>query len=144
MGPKNFCCTNDDSLYSGCVEGAAKLNFFHCQTVRSHAQHAVTVTIPHSLFPPSTEQTEKEKILPFYSLLFFWGSNKRRESDFYPILKERLGDLRGKVSEGRIIGIIYQQREMGTLQTWRKAYGALKDQTKVGLAHVNSDFKVPF
>lgn len=31
---------------------------------------------------------------------------------------------------------------MGTLQTWRKAYGALKDQTKVGLAHVNSDFKV--
>uniref|UniRef100_A0A5B7B9Y3 ENTH domain-containing protein n=1 Tax=Davidia involucrata TaxID=16924 RepID=A0A5B7B9Y3_DAVIN len=30
---------------------------------------------------------------------------------------------------------------MGTLQTWRKAYGALKDRTKVGLAHVNSDFK---
>ncbi|XAR63654.1 hypothetical protein NMG60_11023673 [Bertholletia excelsa] len=30
---------------------------------------------------------------------------------------------------------------MGTLQTWRKAYGALKDQTTVGLAHVNSDFK---
>ncbi|CAI9096027.1 OLC1v1032089C1 [Oldenlandia corymbosa var. corymbosa] len=30
---------------------------------------------------------------------------------------------------------------MGTLQTWRKAYGALKDTTKVGLAHVNSDFK---
>uniref|UniRef100_A0A166EEY8 ENTH domain-containing protein n=1 Tax=Daucus carota subsp. sativus TaxID=79200 RepID=A0A166EEY8_DAUCS len=30
---------------------------------------------------------------------------------------------------------------MATLQSWRKAYGALKDQTKVGLAHVNSDFK---
>ncbi|KAK6122394.1 hypothetical protein DH2020_043836 [Rehmannia glutinosa] len=30
---------------------------------------------------------------------------------------------------------------MGTLQSWRKAYGALKDHTKVGLAHVNSDFK---
>ncbi|CAA0831237.1 Putative clathrin assembly protein [Striga hermonthica] len=30
---------------------------------------------------------------------------------------------------------------MGTLQTWRKAYGALKDHTQVGLAHVNSDFK---
>ncbi|XP_042000757.1 putative clathrin assembly protein At2g01600 [Salvia splendens] len=30
---------------------------------------------------------------------------------------------------------------MGTLQTWRKAYGALKDHTKVGLARVNSDFK---
>ncbi|XP_006355077.1 putative clathrin assembly protein At2g01600 [Solanum tuberosum] len=30
---------------------------------------------------------------------------------------------------------------MGTLQTWRKAYGALKDHTTVGLAHVNSDFK---
>ncbi|KAL2233300.1 putative clathrin assembly protein At2g01600 [Sesamum indicum] len=30
---------------------------------------------------------------------------------------------------------------MGTLQTWRKAYGALKDHTRVGLAHVNSDFK---
>ncbi|KAJ9554232.1 hypothetical protein OSB04_018277 [Centaurea solstitialis] len=30
---------------------------------------------------------------------------------------------------------------MGTMQTWRKAYGALKDQTTVGLAHVNSDFK---
>ncbi|MFS7993003.1 putative ANTH domain, ENTH domain, phosphoinositide-binding clathrin adaptor, domain 2 [Helianthus anomalus] len=27
------------------------------------------------------------------------------------------------------------------MQTWRKAYGALKDQTTVGLAHVNSDFK---
>jgi hypothetical protein len=31
---------------------------------------------------------------------------------------------------------------MGTLQTWRKAYGALKDSTKVGLAHVNSDYAV--
>lgn len=30
---------------------------------------------------------------------------------------------------------------MATLQSWRKAYGAIKDQTKVGLAHVNSDFK---
>ncbi|OIW01964.1 hypothetical protein TanjilG_11538 [Lupinus angustifolius] len=29
---------------------------------------------------------------------------------------------------------------MGTLQSWRKAYGALKDTTKVGLAHVNSDY----
>ncbi|GMJ13380.1 hypothetical protein like AT2G01600 [Hibiscus trionum] len=29
---------------------------------------------------------------------------------------------------------------MATLQTWRKAYGALKDSTKVGLAHVNSDY----
>lgn len=31
---------------------------------------------------------------------------------------------------------------MGTLQTWRKAYGALKDTTKVGLANLNSEFKV--
>ncbi|KAI3720132.1 hypothetical protein L6452_21042 [Arctium lappa] len=30
---------------------------------------------------------------------------------------------------------------MATMQTFRKAYGALKDQTKLGLAHVNSDFK---
>ncbi|GAB4828747.1 hypothetical protein Ancab_018416 [Ancistrocladus abbreviatus] len=30
---------------------------------------------------------------------------------------------------------------MATLQTWRKAYGALKDHTKVGLAQINSDFK---
>ncbi|PPD94890.1 hypothetical protein GOBAR_DD08091 [Gossypium barbadense] len=29
---------------------------------------------------------------------------------------------------------------MATLQTWRKAYAALKDTTKVGLAHVNSDY----
>ncbi|CAM8956436.1 unnamed protein product [Rhodiola kirilowii] len=29
---------------------------------------------------------------------------------------------------------------MATLQTWRKAYGAFKDSTKVGLAHVNSDY----
>lgn len=35
------------------------------------------------------------------------------------------------------------ETEMGTLETWRKAYGSLKDHTKVGLAHVNSDFKVP-
>ncbi|KAI3708944.1 hypothetical protein L2E82_38556 [Cichorium intybus] len=31
---------------------------------------------------------------------------------------------------------------MSTMQTWRKAYGSLKDQTKVGLVDVNSDFKV--
>lgn len=30
---------------------------------------------------------------------------------------------------------------MGTLQSWRKAYGALKDTTTVGLANFNSDFK---
>ncbi|KAF9592453.1 hypothetical protein IFM89_014943 [Coptis chinensis] len=30
---------------------------------------------------------------------------------------------------------------MGTVKTWRKAYGALKDTTKVGLANLNSDFK---
>ncbi|CAN6910134.1 unnamed protein product [Brassica oleracea] len=29
---------------------------------------------------------------------------------------------------------------MGTLQSWRKAYGALKDTTKVGLVRVNSDY----
>ncbi|XP_061338473.1 putative clathrin assembly protein At2g01600 isoform X2 [Gastrolobium bilobum] len=29
---------------------------------------------------------------------------------------------------------------MGTLPSWRRAYGAIKDSTKVGLAHVNSDF----
>lgn len=36
-----------------------------------------------------------------------------------------------------------KERKMGTVETWRRAYGALKDQTKLGLAHVNSDFKVP-
>ncbi|KAK1299198.1 putative clathrin assembly protein [Acorus calamus] len=30
---------------------------------------------------------------------------------------------------------------MATLQSWRKAYGALKDTTKVGLANLNSDYK---
>ncbi|XP_058079811.1 putative clathrin assembly protein At2g01600 isoform X2 [Magnolia sinica] len=30
---------------------------------------------------------------------------------------------------------------MGTLQSWRKAYGALKDTTKVGIANLSSDFK---
>ncbi|ERN12470.1 putative clathrin assembly protein At5g57200 [Amborella trichopoda] len=30
---------------------------------------------------------------------------------------------------------------MATLQSWRKAYGALKDSTKVGLAKVNSEYK---
>ncbi|XP_076917405.1 putative clathrin assembly protein At2g01600 [Bidens hawaiensis] len=30
---------------------------------------------------------------------------------------------------------------MVTMMTWRRAYGALKDQTKVGLVRVNSDFK---
>ncbi|TKY59791.1 putative clathrin assembly protein [Spatholobus suberectus] len=29
---------------------------------------------------------------------------------------------------------------MGTLQSWRRAYGAIKDSTKVGLAHVNSEY----
>jgi hypothetical protein len=33
--------------------------------------------------------------------------------------------------------------KMGTLQSWRRAYGAIKDTTKVGLAHVNSDYAVP-
>ena len=31
---------------------------------------------------------------------------------------------------------------MGTFQSFRKAYGALKDSTTVGLAKVNSEFKV--
>lgn len=31
---------------------------------------------------------------------------------------------------------------MGTLNSFRKAYGALKDSTKVGLANLNSEFKV--
>ena len=31
---------------------------------------------------------------------------------------------------------------MGTLQSWRRVYGAVKDTTKVGLAHVNSDYAV--
>ncbi|KAJ8500843.1 hypothetical protein OPV22_011395 [Ensete ventricosum] len=30
---------------------------------------------------------------------------------------------------------------MGTLESWRKAYGALKDTTTVRLAKVNSEFK---
>ena len=30
----------------------------------------------------------------------------------------------------------------GLMGSWRKAYGALKDSTRVGLAKVNSDFKV--
>ncbi|KAL8142053.1 hypothetical protein V2J09_015085 [Rumex salicifolius] len=30
---------------------------------------------------------------------------------------------------------------MATLQTWRKAYGAIKDHTTVGLAQINSDYK---
>ncbi|GAB2296955.1 hypothetical protein Dimus_031060 [Dionaea muscipula] len=30
---------------------------------------------------------------------------------------------------------------MATIQSWRKAYGAIKDQTKVGLAQINSDYK---
>ena len=33
---------------------------------------------------------------------------------------------------------------MGTFQSFRKAYGALKDSTTVGLAKVNSEFKVYF
>ena len=31
---------------------------------------------------------------------------------------------------------------MGTFTSFRKAYGALKDSTKVGLAKVNSEYKV--
>ena len=31
---------------------------------------------------------------------------------------------------------------MGTMESWRKAYGAIKDSTKVGLAKINSEFKV--
>jgi hypothetical protein len=31
---------------------------------------------------------------------------------------------------------------MSALQSWRKAYGALKDTTTVSLANLNSDFKV--
>ncbi|XP_078439023.1 ENTH/ANTH/VHS superfamily protein [Wolffia australiana] len=30
---------------------------------------------------------------------------------------------------------------MGTMEGWRKAYGAIKDSTKVGLAKINSEFK---
>ncbi|RWW53515.1 hypothetical protein BHE74_00039986 [Ensete ventricosum] len=34
------------------------------------------------------------------------------------------------------------REQMGTLESWRKAYGALKDTTTVRLAKVNSEFKV--
>ncbi|KAK1320783.1 putative clathrin assembly protein [Acorus calamus] len=34
-----------------------------------------------------------------------------------------------------------EDKFMATLQSWRKAYGALKDTTKVGLANLNSDYK---
>ncbi|RWW20325.1 hypothetical protein GW17_00015575, partial [Ensete ventricosum] len=33
------------------------------------------------------------------------------------------------------------REQMGTLESWRKAYGALKDTTTVRLAKVNSEFK---
>jgi hypothetical protein len=33
---------------------------------------------------------------------------------------------------------------MATFTSFRKAYGALKDTTKVGLAKVNSEYKVRF
>jgi len=32
---------------------------------------------------------------------------------------------------------------MASMQSWRKAYGAIKDTTTVSLANLNSDFKVP-
>jgi hypothetical protein len=31
---------------------------------------------------------------------------------------------------------------MASMQSWRKAYGAIKDTTTVSLANINSDFKV--
>jgi hypothetical protein len=34
------------------------------------------------------------------------------------------------------------RRQMATMQSWRKAYGAIKDTTTVSLANLNSDFKV--
>lgn len=53
--------------------------------------------------------------------------------------------IKGKEGSEEITDFQGEEEEMGTLQTWRKAYGALKDHTTVGLAHVNSDFKVtPF
>jgi hypothetical protein len=33
-------------------------------------------------------------------------------------------------------------QEMASMQSWRKAYGAIKDTTTVSLANLNSDFKV--
>lgn len=42
------------------------------------------------------------------------------------------GDKRGAAAEAA----------MAALQSWRKAYGALKDTTTVSLANLNSDFKV--
>jgi hypothetical protein len=43
---------------------------------------------------------------------------------------ERGSEARAGVIRGSLMG------------SWRKAYGALKDSTRVGLAKVNSDFKV--
>lgn len=41
-----------------------------------------------------------------------------------------------------ICRLIYACACMGTFESFRKAYGALKDSTKIGLAKVNSEFKV--
>ena len=48
----------------------------------------------------------------------------------------RGGDVRGGRGAHRGLG------DHGLMGSWRKAYGALKDSTRVGLAKVNSDFKV--
>src|SRR5687767_8249983 len=50
------------------------------------------------------------------------------------------GRRRGERERGR--GRIVRWVITASMGSWRKAYGALKDSTKVGLAKVNSDFKV--
>lgn len=73
--------------------------------------------------------------------------NRRKEQYNLPFERERREreSIKGKEGSEEITDFQGEEEEMGTLQTWRKAYGALKDHTTVGLAHVNSDFKVtPF
>ena len=54
-----------------------------------------------------------------------------------PKPNRRRGSSKASAGRGR-----HRAAAMSALQSWRKAYGALKDSTTVSLANLNSDFKV--
>jgi hypothetical protein len=107
----------------------------------------------------SSDKNKTTKTPHFYSSRTFWRDGERerereRESHWLFVvgstrLRRRttttknnthlfLLSLSSPLIRNKIIPL-----QMGTFDTFRKAYGALKDSTKVGLAKVNSEFKVP-
>ena len=80
---------------------------------------------------------KEESLLSCFRLLLHTEREREKE-------RERAIEPKTKHISSSSLFLENRLRSMGTFTSLRKAYGALKDSTTVGLAKVNSEFKVRF